>query len=128
MNPQFNEIGQAFVKQYYATFDADRTQLASFYNEYSLFTFEGTSVMGRESIMKHITEKLTFKQCVHAATSVDCQPTARGGIFVQVMGQLKTDGEEHAMGYCQAFTLENDPAGQSWFVANDIFRLVIHNG
>ena len=56
MNPQFAEIGQQFIAQYYQLFDSNRSQLASMYNEASVFTFEGTQFMGQASIMQHLCE------------------------------------------------------------------------
>lgn len=56
MNPQFNEIGSQFAAHYYSTFDADRTQLATMYNEASIFTYGGSQLMGQVPIMTHITQ------------------------------------------------------------------------
>ena len=56
MNPQFAEVAQGFIGHYYQTFDADRSQLLSMYNESSVFTFEGQQIMGRDAIMQHLTQ------------------------------------------------------------------------
>jgi len=47
-----------------------------------------------------------------------------GGILINVLGQLKTDGDP-AHGFSQAFVLK--PANASWFIAHDVFRLAIHD-
>jgi len=38
---------------------------------------------------------------------------------------LQTEGEDKALGFTQTFLLK--PAGASYFIANDVFRLTLHN-
>ena len=57
LNPNFNQIGEAFIKQYYAMFDnaATRPQLAALYNpEQSFLSFEGQQMQGTAKIMEKI--------------------------------------------------------------------------
>jgi ketosteroid isomerase-like protein len=126
MNPEFAALGQQFVGHYYPTFDADRSQLVSLYNESSVCTYEGTQIMGRDAIMQHLTQSLTFQTVRHLVTLVDAQPLVDGGVLVQVVGQLQADADP-AQSFTQTFLLRADAAG-GWFVAHDIFRLVLHNG
>jgi hypothetical protein len=59
---------------------------------------------------------------VHRVLSLDCQPTAAaaGSVLVVVTGQLSID-DGPGLNYNQTFQLM--PAGQSYYVLNDIFRL-----
>merc|ERR1719334_211136 len=127
LNSQFNEIGETFVKQYYAQFDADRDSragVANFYHaEHSLMSFEGVQMQGSVAIMEKI-KGLTFQKIRRVITTVDCQPTFDGGVLINVLGQLKMD-EDPVHGYSQTFVLK--PANNSFFIQHDCFRLVIHN-
>jgi len=126
LNPNFNQIGQAFVQQYYAIFDnpATRGELAKLYNtEQSFLTFEGQQMQGTAKIMEKINS-LTFQTIAHSVTSIDCHPMFDGGILVNVMGQLKTD-QDIPQSFSQNFVLK--PSGDSFFIQHDTFRLVIHN-
>ena len=54
MNPQFNEIGTAFVQHYYQLFQTDRSQLLSLYQEDSLMSFEGAQAQGLQAIKERL--------------------------------------------------------------------------
>uniref|UniRef100_A0A914R7V3 NTF2 domain-containing protein n=1 Tax=Parascaris equorum TaxID=6256 RepID=A0A914R7V3_PAREQ len=62
-NPNFEEIGNAFVQHYYTKFDVPD-------DGYDL-------------------QSLTFKVIQRAITKTDCQPLPDGSILVAVIGQLK---------------------------------------
>lgn len=126
LNPQYDQIGKAFVNQYYQMFDnpAQRLQLSSLYNtEQSLMTFEGVQMQGQVKIMEKITS-LTFQKIAHLITAIDCQPMFDGGILINVLGQLKTD-DDPPQSFIQMFVLK--PGGDSFFIQHDMFRLVLHN-
>lgn len=126
LNPQYDQIGKAFVTQYYQMFDnpAQRLQLSSLYNaEQSLMTFEGVQMQGQAKIMEKITS-LTFQKIAHLITAIDCQPMFDGGILINVLGQLKTD-DDPPQSFIQMFVLK--PGGDSFFIQHDMFRLVLHN-
>jgi len=127
MNNQYSQIGQQFISSYYPIFDADeesRAKLNGFYHaELSLMSFEGVQIQGAEKIMEKI-RALTFKKIMRNITAVDCQPTFDGGVLINVLGQLKMD-EDPVHGFVQSFVLK--PAGGSFFIQHDMFRLVIHN-
>eukprot|EP00051_Salpingoeca_urceolata_P026892 m.479176 g.479176 ORF g.479176 m.479176 type:complete len:128 (-) comp21352_c0_seq1:586-969(-) len=123
LNPQFAEIAQAFVPQYYTTFDTNRPMLAQFYQPDSMMTFEGDSKQG-PAIMEKVMA-LPFQVVQHIVTTIDAQPCHGGMIVVFVVGQLKTD-DDPAHAFSQTFVLKPTPAG-SFYVFNDMFRLSIHN-
>ncbi|MFH4974061.1 hypothetical protein AB6A40_000770 [Gnathostoma spinigerum] len=128
-NPNFEEIGNAFVQHYYAKFDVTDscvrcTGLSDLYDPLnSYMTFEGVQVKGRDNILMKFNS-LTFKTIQRAITKVDCQPLPDGSILVCVIGQLKTD-EDPVQSYYQTFVLR--PTATSFFISNEIFRLVLHN-
>jgi len=126
LNPNYEAIGKAFTTQYYQLFDnaATRGQLQALYNaEQSLMSFEGMQMQGSAKIMEKLAS-LTFQKIQHIVTAVDCQPMFDGGILINVLGQLKTD-EDQVHGFTQSFLLR--PAGESWFIQHDIFRLALHH-
>jgi len=126
INPNFNAIGKAFTDQYYQMFDnaATRGQLQALYNaDQSLMSFEGQQMQGAAKIMEKIAS-LTFQKIAHLITAIDCQPMFDGGILINVLGQLKTD-DDPPQSFMQNFVLK--PAGDSFFIQHDNFRLVLHN-
>jgi hypothetical protein len=126
LNPNFDQIGQAFVTQYYSMFDnvATRGELSKLYNaEQSFLSFEGQQMQGTAKIMEKLNS-LTFQKISHIVTSIDCHPMFDGGILVNVMGQLKTD-DDIPQSFMQNFVLK--PSGDSFFIQHDVFRLVLHS-
>ncbi|OAG44942.1 hypothetical protein AYO21_00904 [Fonsecaea monophora] len=66
---------------------------------------------------------LPFQKVQHRVDTTDAQPSnEQGGILVMVTGALLVDDQQHPMSYVQTFNLQ--PEGGSYFVFNDIFRLV----
>jgi len=127
LEPQFNEIGNAFATQYYALFDnpATRGSLLQFYHaENSLMSFEGQQCQGAQKIMEKFNG-LTFQKIAHLITAVDCQPMFDGGVLINVIGQLKTD-DDPPHTFSQTFVLKRTPEG-GFFCQHDMFRLGIHN-
>eukprot|EP00090_Calanus_glacialis_P014662 TRINITY_DN2349_c0_g1_i1.p1 TRINITY_DN2349_c0_g1~~TRINITY_DN2349_c0_g1_i1.p1 ORF type:complete len:132 (-),score=36.21 TRINITY_DN2349_c0_g1_i1:333-728(-) len=126
LNPNYEAIGKAFTEQYYNMFDnpATRSQLQALYNaDQSLLSFEGQQMQGATKIMEKLSS-LTFQKIAHLITAVDCQPMFDGGILINVLGQLKTD-DDIPQSFMQNFVLK--PAGDSFFIQHDVFRLVLHN-
>lgn len=70
-----------------------------------------------------ISQELPFKQVQHQVATLDAQPSnAQGGILVIVSGALLVEEEKRPMSYTQTFQLL--PRDGSYFVFNDVFRLV----
>jgi len=119
----FNTVAQEFTKFYYATFDADRKNLAALYRDNSMLTFESAAVQGSAGIIEKLAG-LPFQRVQHQVATIDAQPSSEaGGILVLVSGALLVDEEQKPMSYTQVFQLLPDGAG-SYYVFNDIFRLV----
>jgi hypothetical protein len=57
-------------------------------------------------------------------TAIDTQITVEQGIFINVIGQIKTDNDPpHS--FTQTFYLRF--ANGTWFILNEMFRLLVHN-
>ncbi|KAK1064533.1 Nuclear transport factor 2 [Friedmanniomyces endolithicus] len=68
-------------------------------------------------------QDLPFKQVQHQVATLDAQPSdERGGILVVVSGALLVEEERRPMSYAQTFQLK--PRDGSYYVFNDVFRLV----
>merc|ERR1711953_286936 len=123
----FQEMGKAFVGFYYPTFAADRGKLSDMYTDQSCMTFEGAQFQGKQPIIDKLMS-LPFKQVNHQITTVDSQPIIgvddNKACTVMVTGQLKTD-DDPPHSFHQTFVLR--PAGGSFVVANEVFRLALHN-
>ncbi|KAF2097368.1 putative nuclear transport factor NTF-2 [Rhizodiscina lignyota] len=118
----FQVVAEQFVQFYYKTFDESRGQLAALYRDKSMLTFENQATLGAAGIVEKLTN-LPFQKVAHQVASLDAQPSnEQGGILVLVTGVLLVDEEQRAMSYTQAFQLV--PEGGSFYVYNDVFRLV----
>ncbi|EOA82474.1 Nuclear transport factor 2 [Exserohilum turcicum] len=117
----FQGIAQQFVEFYYKTFDENRAGLASLYKDTSMLTFEQQPTQGSAAIVEKL-QNLPFQQIQHQTATIDAQPSADDGILVLVTGALMIAGETKPMSFTQAFQLKN--ADGSWYVLNDVFRLV----
>ncbi|KAF2191104.1 nuclear transport factor 2 [Zopfia rhizophila CBS 207.26] len=117
----FVTIAKQFVEFYYMTFDKNRAELAALYRDHSMLTFEQDATLGTAAIIEKL-QNLPFQQVQHRSDTIDAQPSAEDGILVLVTGALMVEGQERPMSYTQAFQLKRD--GESWFVFNDVFRLV----
>ncbi|KAJ5722555.1 Nuclear transport factor 2 Eukaryote [Penicillium malachiteum] len=118
----FNEIAQQFVQFYYNSFDENRANLGPLYRDHSMLTFETSSHLGANAIVEKLTS-LPFQKVVHQIATLDAQPTHGDGVVVLVTGALLVDEEQRPMNYTQCFKLM--PEGGSFFVLNDVFRLVM---
>lgn len=123
------EIGKAFIGQYYGIFDTCTTnedramKIYQFYHPQALFQFEDAKFQGRDNIAEKI-KSLSFGRVQHAITKADFQPTTDGGLLILVTGQLKAD-DDHPLGFSHVFQLK--PENDSFFIMHEIFRLSLHN-
>lgn len=128
MNPPakqpWEELGEAFVRQYYQIFDTNREQLVALYSPDAMFTFEENRALGHDAIKDVLVNKLRFQSISHIVTKIDCQPTTDNGVVVLVTGRLKTD-EDQPHAYSQLFFIK--PSNNSYFLSHDIFRLSLHD-
>ncbi|XP_065915525.1 nuclear transport factor 2-like [Dysidea avara] len=116
-------IANQFVQSYYAVFDSNRSQLAAFYTEQSILSFEGTKFQGPQAIGEKL-KGLPFTVVQHAVSTIDAQINPAGLLLVHVVGQLKTDSDP-VHGFSESFLLQQ--IGDSLFIINDAFRLSLHH-
>ncbi|CDH59895.1 ntf2p [Lichtheimia corymbifera JMRC:FSU:9682] len=119
----FNAVAKAFVEFYYQTFDTGRQNLAPLYRPESMLTFEGQQSSGGNAIIEKLVG-LPFQKVAHRISTIDAQPAnpTSGTILVTVTGQLLIDEEQNPQMFMQTFHLV--PEGSSYWVFNDIFRLI----
>jgi len=117
----FQAVAKQFVDFYYNTFDTNRAGLQALYRDQSMLTFETSQTLGAASIKDKLVE-LPFQKVVHKISTLDAQPSTNNAIIVLVTGQLIVDDQPQPMNYCQTFFLH--PEGGSYFVYNDVFKLV----
>ncbi|KAG2387856.1 hypothetical protein C9374_001450 [Naegleria lovaniensis] len=112
------QVGEAFVKHYYSTFDQNRQNIAPLYTDNSLLTWEKDKIQGRVEILKKLTE-LPFNTVRHDINVCDCQPSMSGGVNILCTGSVVIDNE-HPHPFCEFFHLTNENGG--FYVTNHIFR------
>ncbi|KAF9991090.1 Nuclear transport factor 2 [Mortierella antarctica] len=129
-----NAVAQQFSSYYYQTFDANRNSLGPLYlradvatsvsiltsRPTSMLTFEGAQTVGDAAIVEKLSS-LPLDGLRHNISTQDAQPV-NDGILINVTGQLLASGESNPQFFCQTFHLK--PDGGSFYIQNDIFRLV----
>ncbi|KAI8071634.1 nuclear transport factor 2 [Gongronella butleri] len=118
-----NAVARSFVEFYYQTFDTGRQQLVNLYRDSSMLTFEGGQVQGANAIVERLVG-LPFQKVAHQISTIDAQPSSPDGasIIVIVTGLLLVDEEQNPQMFSQTFHLI--PEGGSYWVFNDVFRLI----
>lgn len=88
-----------------------------------MLTWENNPIQGTNAIVEKLTS-LPFSKVVHRVLTLDAQPASptNAAIIVLVTGQLLVDDGQNVLQYSQLFHLM--PEGSSYFVQNDVFRLV----
>lgn len=130
MNPNFQNIGTAFVTAYYQAFDSCANgdergaKISQFYHPDALLIFEDDQKQGKDAICEKI-RNLPFQQVQHVITKTDCQPTLDGGVLIMVLGQLQAD-QDKPLGFSHVFQLRPE-AGGAFFIMHEIFRLAVFN-
>jgi hypothetical protein len=119
--PPFEQVGRGFSGQWYQCIAGNRAQLAGVYRNNSLVTWCNDRFQGIDQIMTKLVS-LQFNQSQWKADEVDCQPRNDGGVLVVTNGQVRIDGEEHALRFNDVMILQQDQQG--WHIANQIFRIL----
>jgi len=124
------QIGKAFVVQYYRLLHEHPESLHRFYSSTSTFMHDDPTktVTGTESIAKRI-EELSLKQRAVKIRQVDCHSTVGSSVVVQVCGEISTTSiidsqiQPIMKRFVQTFVLTPaDNSKQKYYVHNDIFR------
>jgi len=117
-----NAIAKQFTDFYYTTFDSNRANLSSLYRPESMLSWEGSPIVGANSITEKLTS-LPFEKVQHKVTTLDAQPSSPSvaSLIVSVTGLLVVDDSPNPLQFSQVFHLI--PDGSSYYVYNDIFRL-----
>lgn len=124
------QIGKAFVVQYYRLLHEHPESLHRFYSTSSTFMHDDPikTVTGTEEIAKRI-EQLSLKQRHVKIRQVDCHSTVGSSVVVQVCGEISltpvTDSNSNPTmkRFVQTFVLApTEQSKQKYYVHNDIFR------
>jgi hypothetical protein len=130
INATPQQIGKAFVVQYYRLLHEHPESLHRFYSSSSTFMHDDPTktVIGTELIAKRI-EELSLKQRHVKIRQVDCHSTVNSSVVVQVCGEISTtsiiDSQTQPImkRFVQTFVLTpSDNSKQKYYVHNDIFR------
>jgi hypothetical protein len=86
-----------------------------------MLTFEGQQFMG----IANISQKLAgLGKVVHNVQRFDVQPSLdAGNLAILVVGQIKLDGQDNPLQFCEFFQLVASTPGQ-YYIHNQIFRLI----
>ena len=86
-----------------------------------MLTFEGQQFMG----IANISQKLAgLGKVVHNVQRFDVQPSLDpGNLVILVVGQIKLDGQDNPLQFCEFFQLVASTPGQ-FYIHNQLFRLI----
>lgn len=122
MEPSSNEIGWAFVEEYYTVINQSIDRLHLFYNKSSAVTHGVEAapldpVFGQKDINEVVLKE--FTNCKVMITNMDCQGTLDSGLLIQVIGEMANEGEP-SQKFVQTFVLAKQKKG--FYILNDILR------
>jgi len=119
-----NKLAVQFTDYYYLKFRENRAELASLYRPESMLSWEDSFIQGRDGIMEKLIN-LPFQKVEHVVTTRNAQPSSPTvqSVIVSVTGKLAVDGG-NPLQFNEVFHLIPDAATGSFWVLNDIFRLV----
>jgi RNA recognition motif-containing protein len=114
-------VGNNFIIRYYTVLSRNPDVLHHFYSDRSSRTFgnegeESAPITSLEEIKKHIDTQ-EGKETQVLLSTVDCQGSINGGIFISVVGHIS---QETTRKFTQTFFLEH--VDGKYYVLNDIFR------
>ena len=125
------EVGKAFIIQYYRILHEHPESLYRFFSSSSTFMHDDPTktAIGTEAIAKRI-EELSLKQRHVKIRQVDCHSTVASSIVIQVCGEISSipiavDSQTQPImkRFVQTFVLTPaDNSKQKYYVHNDIFR------
>ncbi|OWF50128.1 nuclear transport factor 2-like [Mizuhopecten yessoensis] len=125
---QLQGFGQEFLKTYYTFLDgpaASRAGISQLYNDNCQMSYEGNKFVGKPAIEAKFAS-FSNMNMMHDLSSFDVQAVSDTAVLITVLGQFKTDDQEHALGFTQTFFVMGDPEGR-FTILNDIFRLTLFN-
>lgn len=116
-----------FVTLYYSNLDdpSKRPTLKDLYTDKSMMTWEGTGILGKTNIFEKLTSmpKMTLQP-----QTTDVQPSSLespNNMLVSVKGLLRLE-ENPPMQFQQVFQLIFEPNSKTYYILNDIFRLILN--
>ncbi|XP_047160371.1 nuclear transport factor 2-like isoform X1 [Vigna umbellata] len=123
--PSAQDVGNAFVEQYYHILHHSPDLVYRFYQDSSVISRpDSNGVMTSVTTMKGINEKilsLNFKEFKAEIKTADAQKSYKEGVTVLVTGCL-TGKDNMRRKFAQSFFLA--PQDNGYFVLNDVFRYV----
>ena len=111
-------VADTFTDGYYKLFEADRNGLQILYDETHsvLKYYDSPLIFGKDAIMKKLVEWPVGK-VKHIISRKDGQPTADGGVLINVIGQIKID-EGPPNNFFEMFHLKKTQSSPSYIVMN----------
>lgn len=119
----FNQVGQAFVQQYYAFFDnlAQRASVRNFYDVTdSVLVFSGSLFYGADAIMNRLSSVPNV--VLRNVSSIDSQPTNDAGVIVNIFGRILFSDtvSNYTPSFSEMFVLK--PRVNSYYIQNQYVR------
>jgi len=111
-NEQFEEIALQFGKSYYEAFNGNKSALAPFFCDASMFTCSGEPMMGATAILQFLAS-LNMNM---TPEKFECQPMQANGVLLIVAGKISNPPKS----FNQTFTLI--PRDNTYIVYNMILR------
>lgn len=120
VSPAAQTVGKGFIEYYYATYDANRAQLASIYRASSCYTFESDRLQGVQAIMEKLNNSPGVTHDPSSLTADVLQVNGNALLLVFITGRLQLSGESNPLNFTETFMLVQEGAG--YFVGNHVFK------
>lgn len=124
----YKEIGTEFCKNYYTAYDTNYQSLIYMFKPESLFTFLGEEMIGFNNVYARVTGHYAVQKFTHDIKAVDSQPVGTKTILITVSGLVRINDHiaptNPFQPFVETFVLQKDDATQTFYIFNNVFRLL----
>jgi hypothetical protein len=118
----YKETTEQFCRTYYANYDHDVSHMFEYYNESSIFTFNGVELKTFNEFNKHLKNN-NIKQFRHTELNIFAQPIYDTGILINVFGKIRLNDNHYNNFFMESIILKKGQNGR-YVISNTIFQLL----
>lgn len=126
----YKQLGAEFCKNYYTAYDTNYQSLVYMFKPESIFTFLDDEIVGFNNVYTKVINHYGIQKFTHEIKTIDSQPVGSKTILISVFGLVRVNDHitptNPFQPFSELFFLQRDDATQSYYVYNNIFKL-LHN-
>ena len=124
----YKQIGIEFCKSYYTAYDTNYQSLVYIFKPDSIFTFLEEEIVGFNNLHARVTGHYAVQKFTHDIKTIDSQPLGGKTMLITVTGLLRINDDispnNPYQPFLESFILQKDDTSQTFYVHNNIFRLL----